>query len=162
YTGRDGPLCGPASSGVGGSVMRLVVLLFVVTLAAVVGFAPAPLPRTERLKDAPPNLDGKWEFVVWKNSGVESPISQRLEIQGRKCEFITLDNAARADYEFILYPGMSPRGFEWKRGGFEHYVGSYRMQGDRLILVFVSNKDLANRSTDFSGKAPYHFELRRQ
>ena len=142
--------------------MRLVVSSFVVILAAVAGFAPAPLPRTERLRDVPPNLNGKWEFVVWKNHGRESAITQRLEIQDKKCEFITLDNAARADYEFILYPGMSPRGFEWKRGQYEHYVGSYRVQGDRLILVFESNKDMANRSTDFSGKAPYHFELRRQ
>jgi hypothetical protein len=142
--------------------MRLVVSSFVVILAAAAGFAPAPLPRAERFKDAAPNLNGKWEFVVWKNSGIESPISQRLEINGRKCEFITLDGAARAEYEFILYPGMSPRGFEWKRGNFEHYVGSYRMQGDRLILVFVSDKDMNKRSTDFSGKAAYHFELRRQ
>src|SRR5262245_32832221 len=81
----------------GATVMRLAVLLFAVTLAAVVGFAPAPLPRTERLRDAQPNLNGKWEFVVWKNSGRDSPISQRLEIREGKAEFVTLDNAARAD-----------------------------------------------------------------
>ena len=37
-----------------------------------------------------------------------------------------------------------------------------RVQGGRLILVFESGRPFAERPTDFSGKAAYHFELERQ
>lgn len=143
--------------------MRLATLLFVVTLAAVPGFAPAPFPRPERRRDAQEDLSGKWKFVVWKNSGRESSINQKLDVRPGAAEFILLDDSARVTYEFILHSHLSPRGFEWKqkeRG--EHYVGSYRLQGDRLILVFKNSKTFAERATDFSGNADYHFELQRQ
>jgi uncharacterized protein (TIGR03067 family) len=141
--------------------MRRAVLLSVVLLAAAAGFAPAPLPRSERRREGQDDLSGKWKFVVWKNSGRESRITQKLDVRPGAAEFILLDDSARVTYEFILYPHLSPRGFEWKRGG-ERYVGSYRMRGDRLVLIFKNGKTLAQRPTDFSGDADYHFELRRQ
>jgi uncharacterized protein (TIGR03067 family) len=142
--------------------MRRAVVLVLLASAAT-AFAPAPLPRPERRRETRLNLNGAWKFVVWKTNGRENPISQKLDVRPGEAEFSTLDDSARATYEFIQRPNLSPPGFEWRRKeSNEHYVGSYRMQGDRLVLVFKSQVPFAQRPTDFSGKADYHFELQRR
>jgi hypothetical protein len=142
--------------------MRRAVVSLLLASAGL-AFAPAPLPRPDRRREAQLNLNGAWKFVVWKTHGRDNPISQKLDVRPGQAEFSTLDDSARAAYEFTLHPNLSPPGFEWRRKeSNEYYAGSYRMQSGRLVLVFKSQISFADRPRDFSGKADYHFELERR
>jgi hypothetical protein len=44
------------------------ILLILVT-AALLGFAPAPLPRRQRQRDGLTDLTGTWEIVLWERGG---------------------------------------------------------------------------------------------
>jgi hypothetical protein len=41
------------------------------------------------------------------------------------------------------------------------FVGSYRLKGDEITMIFTSGNNLNHRPTDFAGKPSYRFVMRR-
>jgi len=41
------------------------------------------------------------------------------------------------------------------------FVGSYRLEKDRMTMIFSSGNDLAQRPTVFSGRPQYRFIMKR-
>jgi uncharacterized protein (TIGR03067 family) len=134
-------------------------------LAAVLlslGFAPAPFPKRDR-PTTPGAVNGTWEFVVWEQNGSASTptLAYTIEMTREKFDFVRVDGKGRTSYQMRLDPTQSPHAFEWRMGGRVQYVGSYRLDGDRITLVFTSGDRLERRPTQFDGKTPYRFVLRR-
>jgi hypothetical protein len=78
-----------------------------------------------------------------------------------KVDFVSLQGPGKVSYEMILKPELSPRGFQWKSSPTHGWLGSYRIEGDKLTLIFQTNATWTNRPTDFTGKPEYRFVLRR-
>jgi uncharacterized protein (TIGR03067 family) len=145
-------------------VPPLVLALLLASAGASNGFAPAPLPRPERRPPAAaPDLTGEWELITRKYNGTGIKAAYRLEISPGKTIFVSTARGREfVERELVLrlHPRLSPPAFEWHRGD-EHYVGSYRLEGDRLILHFMIGNDLGARPTDFAGESESYWVLRR-
>src|SRR5262249_4657146 len=50
------------------AIVRVRLVLIVVSVA-LLGFAPAPLPRRDRHREDTTDVTGTWEFVLWENGG---------------------------------------------------------------------------------------------
>ena len=66
-----------------------------------------------------------------------------------------------SSYELRLDPKASPPSFTWGSGTTVSWVGSYRLERDRLTLIFNSGNNVAQRPTDFSGKPQWRYVLKR-
>ena len=86
---------------------RVLPLLAVLALA----FAPAPLPKKDRQREDPTDVNGTWEII-------------------------TKGDHYREDYVMRLDPTVSPPAFTWSRGGRLTFVGSYRLKKDQLTVIF--------------------------
>jgi len=139
--------------------------LLAVCTVALLGFAPAPFPRPDRHKVDPTAILGYYEFELWEHNGSPSKASYHIEIEKGKYHFVTLPNRGgpgnKTTYELRLDPTQTPYAFEWSMNNRVMYVGSYRMQGERLTMIFRNGQRLADRPTDFDGKPEFRFVMRR-
>jgi uncharacterized protein (TIGR03067 family) len=145
--------------------MRLFIFLVVV---AVLGFAPAPFPRKERAqRDDMAAMTGTWELTVWESNGNNDVASTQryvIEISDNKYIFVTTPvtaGSSRTNYELILHRNLVPRGFEWKMGGRTSYIGSYKLEGELLTMIFKSGANIGDRPIDFGGRHEFRFVHRR-
>lgn len=138
-------------------------LLCVVTVLAVVGFAPAPLPRKDRAGERASleSLQGTWRMTL--NEGNGQPISHSFvaQVKGEQWTFVGTGDQMGSNYPYYLTlnRSVSPRALEWaydkdRQAGF---VGSYRVQGKTLTVVYTPGtlKDLDKRPTNFDGPVPF-------
>jgi uncharacterized protein (TIGR03067 family) len=132
-------------------------------LAAVLSlaFAPAPFPKPTRQRQDPTAVIGTWEFVRWEQNGSPTKAAYKIEMTREKFDFILIGGGRRTPYEMRLYPTQSPHAFEWRLGGQVRFVGSYRLKGDEITMIFTPGNQINHRPTDFAGKPPYRFVLRR-
>jgi hypothetical protein len=134
---------------------RRAVLLLLLVLAAAfsaAAFAPAPLPRRERSQTDQTDVGGLWEIVLWEYQQVRYQQGEQAYRAEVKRERFALTNSSAWDMQ--LYPKTSPPSFVWKMGGRVLHVGSYRLRGDELTIVFVHSERLDARPTDFSTSPP--------
>jgi uncharacterized protein (TIGR03067 family) len=149
----------------GATMTKTCRALVVLAVIAVVGFAPAPLPKRERLRVDPTDVDGTWEFVLWEYSGMRSEGSEQMywiEMTREKYDFVPKRGGGRSEYKMRLDPTASPPAFTWSMGNNVRFVGSYRLERDRMTMIFASGQDLAQRPRDFQQKqVPYRFVMKR-
>jgi uncharacterized protein (TIGR03067 family) len=145
--------------------MRFCRLFCVAAVAAVLGFAPAPLPKKERLvkRDDMEVLQGVWKMTYQDSGGTPTDHNYRVLVKGNHWAFITGNQPIRGDefsYWLTLDQTVTPRALEWaydrnRTGG---WVASYRIEGKKLTVIYVSGtlkNDLHRRPTNFSGPAPF-------
>src|SRR5262245_1053124 len=128
--------------------MRLRILLIATSLA-LLGFAPAPLPRKERAGGGATDVSGTWQFVVCSVGGRDDEESKKgyvLELTREQFVFVWQNNQ-RTIYPMRLDPGASPPSFTWSQNGKVVYVGTYQLRNDELTMVFTSGDRLETRPT---------------
>jgi len=139
--------------------------LVVLVVLAVVAFAPAPLPRRERMREDLTDVNGTWEFTLWENSGMRSQPSEQtylIEMTKAKYDFVPKNGGGRSTYTMRLDPNASPPAFTWEMQGQVMFVGSYRLHRGQMTMIFTSGRDLAQRPTNFQDpRPPYRFVMRR-
>jgi uncharacterized protein (TIGR03067 family) len=139
-------------------------VLLVVVAAAMLGFAPAPLPRKDRQREDSNDVEGVWEFVRCETNGVVDPpetcTGYRIEISRKDIAFIPR-GGQRTPLEMTLDPSASPPSFTWGLRGTVSYVGSYRLHRGELTMMFTLDSRLDVRPKDFGGKPPYRYVMRR-
>ena len=144
--------------------MRVRTLVIVASVA-LLGFAPAPLPRRDRHPVAEPDVTGTWQIVRWEDSGRRARgIEQQFEVEMTRESFVLVMKTRRgelANYEQRLEPWRSPRAFTWSVDGTTLYVGSYRLHKGELTMIVDGGDRLDTRPTDFDGKPYRKFVLRR-
>jgi uncharacterized protein (TIGR03067 family) len=139
-------------------------MLLLAVSVALMGFAPAPLPRQQRQRADPTDLSGTWEFVLWEDSGRRSRRNEE-QIQARMTrDSFTLVLKRRGEgetYTMRLEPSASPPAFTWEMNGETVFVGSYRFERGQMTMILNEGDRLADRPIDFAGKARHRFVLRR-
>jgi uncharacterized protein (TIGR03067 family) len=142
--------------------MMRVRILPVAAAVALVGFAPAPLPRQQRPRR--PDLTGTWEFVLTQRDGARSrEVETGYRVRVTREEFALVEartGQTWSTFVMRLEPTAAPPGFSWSRNGTVRYVGSYRLQGGQLTMIFNGGARLDQRPTDFEGKPEYRYVLR--
>jgi uncharacterized protein (TIGR03067 family) len=139
------------------------VLLLIVSVA-LLGFAPAPLPRQQRQRDDLTDVNGTWEFLVYEMSGRaydQLKTESDIEMTRDSFTFVSRNASGRTKYLMRLDPRASPPSFTWSKGGGVMFVGSYRLERDRMTMIFRYANRVELRPTDFSGAPEYHYVLRR-
>lgn len=142
---------------------RLIALLVVLVVCSLVGFAPAPLPRRDRERIDPTDVNGTWVFELWEHNGSASASGKQytIEMTKEKYDFVSVGGGGRTHYEMTLDPTRRPYAFEWRMSGRVSYLGSYRLEGDKMTMIFVTGSDPAKRPTDFNGTPEFRFIMRR-
>jgi uncharacterized protein (TIGR03067 family) len=137
-------------------------MLLCLAVAISLGFAPAPFPRPNRHRENPTAVTGTWEFVLWEHQGMPTKANYTIEMTPQKFDFVsTAIGGGRTSYVMRLHPALSPHGFEWHMGGRLMYVGSYRLKGNEITMIFTHAGRLEQRPTDFKGKPQFRFVMRR-
>jgi uncharacterized protein (TIGR03067 family) len=136
-------------------------LLTAALAALCLAFAPAPFPKSGRKTDDVNSVYGKWEFVLWEMNGTKSPASQYLDLTPGKVDFVSLQGGHKVTYDFTIRPDLAPRGFHWKPGGGTGWIGSYRVEGNQLTMIFKSGASYDDRPIDFAATHEYRFILKR-
>ena len=142
--------------------MRIRVVLGVLSVI-LLGFAPAPFPKTERLRADPLDVTGTWEYVRCENGGTVDPtahVHYKLEIAKDHFTFVYQGNS-RTRYDMHLYPKASPPAFTWSQNNRVMYVGSYRFANGQLTMMFNSGATVDQRPTDFQGRAGWRYDMKR-
>jgi uncharacterized protein (TIGR03067 family) len=144
-------------------VMRARILL-IVTSVALLGFAPAPLPKQQRQREGPADVTGKWEVVLWVEDGLRIDDLEDFRVEMTKDSFV-LVVLGRLDayyrYRLRLEPTASPPAFTWSFRDQTEFVGSYRLCGEEMTLILDRGDRLEARPIDFDGKAGRRFVLHR-
>jgi uncharacterized protein (TIGR03067 family) len=145
--------------------MPVRVLLLVVSVA-LLGFAPAPFPKTERLqRDDPTDVRGLWEFTECESGGSHYPstiTNFNGQITKDRFSFVGKNGGRNGSvYEMRLDPAASPPAFTWGQNNQISYVGSYRLRKGELTLIFNGGSSVTQRPTDFNGKPEWRYVLRR-
>jgi uncharacterized protein (TIGR03067 family) len=145
--------------------MRTHVLLVGLSVA-LLGFAPAPFPRPERSqRDDQADVKGLWEFIECQSGGSHYPSTMNnynAEITGERFSFVGKNGrGSGSGYELRIDPKASPPSFTWGSANHVNWVGSYRLERDKLTLIFNSGNNVAQRPTDFSGKPQWRYVLKR-
>jgi len=146
--------------------MRASVLLAVLS-AALLGFAPAPFPKSERRRsEDPTDVAGTWAFVLWERRGEREEVSENrflARITRERFDLINKDgDEPEESFVMQLEPACSPVAFKWTRkDGRISFVGSCRLHKDEMKMVFIRGDRLADRPTDFLGDVEFRFVLRR-
>jgi uncharacterized protein (TIGR03067 family) len=139
--------------------------LAALALLAAVGFAPAPLPRQQRQREDPTDVNGTWEFVLWESGGARSQGSEmmyNIEMTKEKYDFVGKNGGGISHYEMRLEPSWSPMAFSWSMNGRVMYVGSYRLKKGEMTMVFTYGNNLSQRPTDFDSRSvQFRFIMRR-
>jgi uncharacterized protein (TIGR03067 family) len=144
--------------------MRVRVVLITLTVA-LLGFAPAPFPKAERRRADPNDLGGVWELVASEMRGVSEGPDQTnylAEITKEQLAFVHKTTRRRtAVYVMRLYPDVAPPAFTWSMNNSVAFVGSYRLRGDELTVIFDGGSNLEQRPRDFEGKPTWRYKFRR-
>jgi len=145
--------------------MRLCRLLCFVTAVAVLGFAPAPLPRKERTgkRDDMEVLQGVWRMTYQESGGSPSGHDFKARIRGDRWTFIHIAQGNESEsigYHLTLDQTVSPRAMEWAydKNRTSGWVASYRIEGKKLTVVYTSGtlkNDRDRRPTSFTGQVPH-------
>jgi hypothetical protein len=140
----------------------------IVASVALLGFAPAPFPRAPRSNAAPIEIGGIWGFDVYEHRKMRSPSLEqtyRAELAGGR--FALVDKAGGISqlsvWEMRVNPATWPPSFTWTMGGRMTHVGSYRLDGHEMTMVFATGQDVSARPTDFGTSPPegWRFVMRR-
>ena len=143
--------------------MRIRALI-VLASVALLGFAPAPFPKTERQHQEPDDVAGTWQYVRSETNGrhdEQDVVNYRMEITRESFVFVQIKTNVRTSYAMRLDPSASPPSFTWSHGNQVMYVGSYRLQKDQLTMIFKGGNNVAQRPTDFGGTPSWRYVLRR-
>jgi len=151
-------------------IMRFFRLLCVTAVVAVLGFAPAPLPKRERTvnRDDMEVLQGVWRMTYQESGGTPTGHDYHVLIKGDHWAFIsgvnTPINGNEHSYYLHLDQTVSPRAMEWAndKEGSSGWVASYKIEGKKLTVIYQSGtlkQNLNQRPTDFVGKAPFKMEF---
>jgi len=139
----------------------------VVLSLALVGFAPAPLPRKQSHR-GPAGIAGTWEFARWEVGGMRHELQEKtfhLLLTANSFTFVERNGGGGSSTLIMrLDPSASPPSFTLRRAedAWVAYVGSYRLQGSELTMIFDGGDDLAKRPTDFdTGRPTCKYVLRR-
>ena len=76
--------------------------------------------------------------------------------------FVRKDGKGRTQYSMQLDPTASPPSFAWSMSKNVSWVGSYRLEKDKMTMIFNSGNSVAQRPTDFEAKVQWRYVLRRQ
>ncbi len=139
---------------------RVLPLLAVLCLA----FAPAPFPRRERERLAPTDVKGTWLIESWVENGRPEPYVARqyvVHLTRDKYDFVSIKGEGTMHFKLVLHPDVKPHGFELRCDGHPGFVGSYRLEREKLTLIFTSGGKFTDRPTDFNRPAPVRFIMRR-
>jgi uncharacterized protein (TIGR03067 family) len=132
---------------------------------ALLGFAPAPLPRQQRQREDQADVTGTWRFVLWEENGQRDQKAEAaFQVRMTTEEFAFVAARGGKDggkFVMCLEPQAAPPAFTWSRSDFVRFVGSYRIQGGEITMIFNRGYRLGQRPTDFAGKAENRFVLRR-
>jgi uncharacterized protein (TIGR03067 family) len=140
--------------------MRLLRLFAVAGALAALAFAPAPFPRKVKApSDDVKTFQGVWRMTLQESNGAPSKANFKARVRGNRWTFVVLSGNQESDgpaYYFALDQKASPRALEWKstEHATEGWVGSYRLQGRTLTIVYGRGtlKDLTHRPTSFEDK----------
>jgi uncharacterized protein (TIGR03067 family) len=84
-----------------------------------------------------------------------------IEMKRNEFTFVSRRGNSRTPYAMVLDPRASPPSFTWSMSGRVMFVGSYRLERDKITMIFRYGTSLEQRPTDFSGSAEYHYVMRR-
>ena len=118
--------------------VRWPLFAVVVSLA----FAPAPLPRVSRAgpRSDLERLQGTWEVVDSRMSGVEMTHNKgaRVEVRRERWTFIDkTDSATRLHWDLRLNPSATPPEIDFEGlEGVASSRGIYRLEGDTLTISY--------------------------
>src|SRR4051794_28694319 len=137
--------------------MKPFRLLCLAALLAIVGFAPAPLPRKGRAvkRDDLAVLQGVWKMTYQDAGGTPTDHNFEVVVKGDRWDFVQPGRrGGGGGYYLTLDQTVSPRALEWAfdQNRTSGWVGSFRIQGKTLTVVYTSGtlkKDLGKRPTDF-------------
>jgi uncharacterized protein (TIGR03067 family) len=139
-------------------------ILLIALSVALLGFAPAPFPKAERQRADPLDVTGLWEFVECEVSGSpyeRTKTTSNVQMTKEQFIFVNKQGGTRTPYVMRLDPTASPPSFTWGSANSVSWVGSYRLQGDQMTLIFSSGTSVEQRPTDFNGKPQWRYVLRR-
>jgi hypothetical protein len=106
-------------------------------------FAPAPLPRRERVQDRPERIEGRWVQVKGANVGVKLLVEPgRMTFTHPTSQVIydlTLDTRKRPATYDVAYQGRKEAAF----------LGTYKVEGD--ILTSCNRLAHLGRPDGFTG-----------
>lgn len=142
--------------------MIVRVLLLVVSVA-LFGFAPAPFPRKGR-PGGPAAVNGTWEVVACEHRGAANESIRAnyvIEMTRGEAVFVEMNKKQRTVYPMKLDAKASPPSFAWMTGNRVGYVGSYRLEKDRMTLIFAPGSQVTDRPVDFTGTPTWKYRLRR-
>jgi len=139
-------------------------ILLVATVVAVLGFAPAPLPRKDRRGDDLTDVNGTWEFVECQSNGnpyERTRQNYNADMTRERFTFASKGGGGGATYAMRLDPSASPPSFTWSQNNQVRWVGSYRLRKDEMVMIFGPGNRVEDRPTDFGGKPAWRYVLRR-
>jgi uncharacterized protein (TIGR03067 family) len=148
--------------------MRYRVLTALAALAALTGFAPAPLPKPEK-KDDLKNMAGHWTAVRYacgRNPVLGKDATLTVKVEGNKWSFFRVTATGTSPssvYTFTLDPKKEPRWIDYKQApGTSFLRGIYRFERDQLLVAFHTY-DVPDRPTEFGGAngGVYYLTLKR-
>jgi uncharacterized protein (TIGR03067 family) len=140
--------------------MRQVLLVLVVLCLAL---APAPPPRS-RSRTNQADVKGQWVIESWVEHGrSEADVAKQYVVRLTKdrFEFDNVTGKGGMTFEMTLRPDLTPAGFSLHDTGHPGFFGSYRLEGDKMTLIFKSGGGMASRPTDFKGLPEVRFVMRR-
>ena len=128
--------------------------------AFAVGFAPAPLPRPQRKTNDLSSLQGRWRMTRQEVNGSPIPHDYEFVMKGSRWEYFRLGGDVKTPgpvYHIVLNRGVQPFLIEWKHNpqATTSWVGSYRVRGRTLEVLYTPGSDASRRPTDFEGRAPH-------
>jgi uncharacterized protein (TIGR03067 family) len=139
--------------------MRAGVLLILL----LPGFAPAPLPKRERPCGDLTDVAGLWQIVHFERGGElaeDLPPEYHVELT-RETFRLGVPDGGGSDFVMKLNPAVSPPAFSlWQNKQVSH-CGSYRLQNDRLTMIFAGGTRIEDRPRDFAGKPSWRYVFRR-
>jgi uncharacterized protein (TIGR03067 family) len=145
--------------------MRRARILLLAVSVALLGFAPAPLPRQQRHREDQADVAGTWRFVLWERDGARrQEFEAEYRVRMTREEFALVGvrgEETGSAFVLRLEPTASPPAFTLRRNNSGRFVGIYRLQGDQITMTFNGGDRPEHRPTDVAGKAEYRFVLRR-
>jgi uncharacterized protein (TIGR03067 family) len=141
--------------------MPLPRLLVLLSIAAIVGFAPAPFPRRVKKIDDREGILGFWKVTRYEMNHRSMGGNYWVKVEKDSWTFYQ-DQAGMnrsASYSFHIDPQAKPPSFNWGaanvKGGPAQWIGSYRLQGKRLTIIFNGANRVGGRPTDFASPTDY-------